>query len=350
DRRSCASGAEGSVARAAHVEHGLRHEAAAAHGREDEAEEPRRGGGDRSQGDRRLRERRVRALEPRSRALTPLPGDPYEKPAVRRGGADRHPALSDRIREKERARSAERGARDNIRLVVLVRIDAAPADVSREHVSRPRLARAVAVMEERCRLERHRCVPGRERIVVRAVGPLVVDDGLQQQCRADVRGEGPVELPASFPIIPSDGDGEGRGRQRNAQRVAGCLGVRGRGAARERQRKRGNASEQRVGYGSHGKECRTRFSRGKVSDTAFPSHQERPTVSPFQLMSMYPAAGCLGRPGIVIMSPPSTTMNSEPAERYTSRTLKTCPLAAPQYAGSVENEYCVFAMQIGKWP
>jgi hypothetical protein len=61
-------------------------------------------------------------------------------------------------------------------------------------------------------------------------------------------------------------------------------------------------------------------------------------------------AGFFGRPGIVMISPDNTTMNPAPAFRYTSRTLNTWPVGGPCSCGSVENEYCVFAMQIDRLP
>ena len=51
---------------------------------------------------------------------------------------------------------------------------------------------------------------------------------------------------------------------------------------------------------------------------------------------------------MVIMSPQTTTTNPAPAESRTSRTCSSWPEGAPSRAGSVENEYCVFAMQTGR--
>jgi hypothetical protein len=64
-------------------------------------------------------------------------------------------------------------------------------------------------------------------------------------------------------------------------------------------------------------------------------------------MSILSADGTFGNPGIVITSPHTTTMNSAPAARRTSRMLTMWPLGAPRAPGSVENEYCVLAMQTG---
>ena len=51
------------------------------------------------------------------------------------------------------------------------------------------------------------------------------------------------------------------------------------------------------------------------------------------------AAGTLGRPGIVMMSPVTTTMNSAPALKRISRIATVWPDGAPLAAASVENEY-----------
>ena len=62
------------------------------------------------------------------------------------------------------------------------------------------------------------------------------------------------------------------------------------------------------------------------------------------------AAGRDGRPGIVMISPQITTTNPAPADRRTSRIGTECPVGAPRRLGSVENEYWVLAMQIGRSP
>ena len=55
--------------------------------------------------------------------------------------------------------------------------------------------------------------------------------------------------------------------------------------------------------------------------------------------------GVLGRPGMVMISPQMATTKPAPAESLTSRTGTTWPVGAPRRLGSVENEYCVLAMQ-----
>ncbi len=65
---------------------------------------------------------------------------------------------------------------------------------------------------------------------------------------------------------------------------------------------------------------------------------------------MESAAGTLGRPGMVMISPVMTTTNSAPAESLSSRTGTIWPVGAPRLLGSVENEYCVFAMHTGRCP
>ena len=65
---------------------------------------------------------------------------------------------------------------------------------------------------------------------------------------------------------------------------------------------------------------------------------------------MESAAGTLGNPGMVMISPHTTTINSAPDESLTSLTGKTWPLGAPFKLGSVEKLYCVFAIQTGRFP
>ena len=65
---------------------------------------------------------------------------------------------------------------------------------------------------------------------------------------------------------------------------------------------------------------------------------------------MESAAGTLGKPGIVIISPQTTTINSAPDDNLTSLTGSTWPVGAPFNPGSVEKLYCVFAMQTGSFP
>ena len=65
---------------------------------------------------------------------------------------------------------------------------------------------------------------------------------------------------------------------------------------------------------------------------------------------MASAAGTLGNPGIVIISPQIITTNSAPDESLTSLIGITCPDGAPFRFGSVEKLYCVLAIQIGRFP
>ena len=62
------------------------------------------------------------------------------------------------------------------------------------------------------------------------------------------------------------------------------------------------------------------------------------------------AAGTLGRPGIVMIAPQITTINSAPEDNLTSLIGKTCPEGAPFKFGSVEKLYCVLATHIGRLP
>ena len=62
------------------------------------------------------------------------------------------------------------------------------------------------------------------------------------------------------------------------------------------------------------------------------------------------AAGTLGSPGIVIIAPQTTTINSAPEESLISLIGNACPVGAPFKFGSVEKLYCVFAIHIGNFP
>src|SRR5688572_28504138 len=75
--------------------------------------------------------------------------------------------------------------------------------------------------------------------------------------------------------------------------------------------------------------------------------QNRPSISPLALSLMLLADGTRGRPGMVMISPQMTTMNSAPADSLTSRTGTTWLLGSPFRFGSVEKLYCVLAMQTG---
>ena len=79
-------------------------------------------------------------------------------------------------------------------------------------------------------------------------------------------------------------------------------------------------------------------------------HQKRPTIWPSASRSMASAAGTLGSPGMVMISPVRQTMKPAPAETLTSRISTSKPVGRPRRVGSVENEYWVLAMQIGNFP
>src|SRR5690349_13536388 len=78
--------------------------------------------------------------------------------------------------------------------------------------------------------------------------------------------------------------------------------------------------------------------------------QNSPAIWPLASRPIDSADGTLGRPGMVMMSPQMTTMNSAPADNLTSRIGTTWFDGAPFRLGSVEKEYWVFAMQIGNLP
>ena len=60
------------------------------------------------------------------------------------------------------------------------------------------------------------------------------------------------------------------------------------------------------------------------------------------------AAGTLGRPGIVIIDPQTTTINSAPDDNLTSLIGISWFDGAPFNFGSVEKLYWVLAIQTGK--
>ena len=62
------------------------------------------------------------------------------------------------------------------------------------------------------------------------------------------------------------------------------------------------------------------------------------------------AAGTLGSPGIVIIAPQTTTINSAPDDNLISLIGKACPVGAPLRLGSVEKLSWVFAIHIGNSP
>ena len=65
---------------------------------------------------------------------------------------------------------------------------------------------------------------------------------------------------------------------------------------------------------------------------------------------MFSAAGFLGRPGIVMILPITTTTKPAPAESRSSRTVMVKPAGAASSDASSEKLYCVFAMHTGSVP
>ena len=65
---------------------------------------------------------------------------------------------------------------------------------------------------------------------------------------------------------------------------------------------------------------------------------------------MESAAGVLGNPGIVIIDPQITTINSAPEESLTSLIGISWSEGAPLSFGSTEKLYCVYAIQPGNFP
>ena len=72
-------------------------------------------------------------------------------------------------------------------------------------------------------------------------------------------------------------------------------------------------------------------------------------ITPASSTSIRSAAGTLGRPGIVIMSPVSTTMKPAPAEILIFLIVTVKPSGAPIFVASSEKLYCVFATHTGRF-
>ena len=68
---------------------------------------------------------------------------------------------------------------------------------------------------------------------------------------------------------------------------------------------------------------------GFRSDKLCPRDQKRPVILPLLSTSIFSAAGTLGRPGMVMMSPVRTTRKPAPAETFTLRTVMVKPSGAP---------------------
>ena len=80
----------------------------------------------------------------------------------------------------------------------------------------------------------------------------------------------------------------------------------------------------------------------------YPLSQESPTISPWSVISIASAAGCVGNPGMVMISPQKTTTKPAPELSDTSVTIRVKFLGLPRASSSPESEYWVFAIQIGK--
>ena len=80
-----------------------------------------------------------------------------------------------------------------------------------------------------------------------------------------------------------------------------------------------------------------------------PSEQS-PLMRPFSSTSIRSAAGTLGSPGMVMMSPVRATRKPAPADTLMFRTVTVKPRGAPSRAGSSEKLYWVLAMQMGRPP
>ena len=78
--------------------------------------------------------------------------------------------------------------------------------------------------------------------------------------------------------------------------------------------------------------------------------QKSPTILPSLSTSIRSAAGDLGSPGIVMISPVRATTKPAPAETFRLRTVTSKSEGAPSAFGLSVREYWVFATQIGIFP
>src|SRR5207302_6255161 len=105
---------------------------------------------------------------------------------------------------------------------------------------------------------------------------------------------------------------------------------------------------------SRGRQSNRSARAGAPTRSKRPGHerddQNSPMIFPSAPTSMLSAAGTLGRPGMVMISPQIATTNSAPADSRTSRTLMTWSTGAPLASGLVEKLNCVLAMQTGHLP
>ncbi len=69
---------------------------------------------------------------------------------------------------------------------------------------------------------------------------------------------------------------------------------------------------------------------------------------PCSSRSIDSAAGFLGSPGIVRMSPAYATTKPAPAASFASRMVTVKSRGRPSFCGSSESEFCVFAMHTGR--
>src|SRR4029434_2797490 len=100
---------------------------------------------------------------------------------------------------------------------------------------------------------------------------------------------------------------------------------------------------------THNSELRTQNSQLTTQNSQLTT-QNNPTIRPSAVTSIESAAGTLGRPGMVMISPQIATTNSAPADSRTSRTGITWALGAPLESGLVVKLYWVLAMHTGNLP
>ena len=73
-------------------------------------------------------------------------------------------------------------------------------------------------------------------------------------------------------------------------------------------------------------------------------------MRPSPAKSMFSAAGCLGRPGMVIIFPARATTKPAPALIRRARTVRVKSFGAPSFFASSERLYCVLATHTGRLP
>ena len=97
--------------------------------------------------------------------------------------------------------------------------------------------------------------------------------------------------------------------------------------------------------------CRLyRFLSEFPSKNLYTLYQNSPVILPLSSTSILVAAGTFGRPGMVMISPVSASINPAPAEILRFLTVTSKSVGAPSFVWSSVKLYCVLATQIGQLP